>query len=403
MAQMKNGNRKQGSAGPLYVKKTKRNPGIKLLRLVTLAAVIVSAALTMQLMEPVVKGTGFASAASAAGGANATILDRFDNHVNNSLSDALAGLEGIERPKKTYWLSDEDLIAPEPNQDLFGKTTDPASLQWLLDNAKELLGIEDTLFSTDIQIYAGSEITYYLDETILVITWKQVFHNCIYTISEVKIAHASQFRRFLADGTYGSDKQYYPSEMATTVNAVTASSGDFYKFRSWGVGVYQGTVMNVKTITDTCFIDDKGDLLFARAGTFQDKESAQAFVDENNVRFSLLFGPILVENGQNVVPSDYDLGEINKQYARMGLCQMGELHYLLVAANQEADSYKGVPTAKTFADQLISFGVEKAYALDGGQTAAIITNDKLINRPTYGYQRQISDIIYFATAIPDGE
>jgi exopolysaccharide biosynthesis protein len=55
-----------------------------------------------------------------------------------------------------------------------------------------------------------------------------------------------------------------------------------------------------------------------------------------------------------------------------------------------------------FADQMAAFGAEQAYALDGGQTAVIVTGDKLINRPSYGYQRQISDIIYFATAIPDG-
>ena len=56
-----------------------------------------------------------------------------------------------------------------------------------------------------------------------------------------------------------------------------------------------------------------------------------------------------------------------------------------------------------FAGQMQAFGAEQAYALDGGQTAVIVTGDKLINRPSYGYQRAISDIIYFATALPDGE
>ena len=43
-----------------------------------------------------------------------------------------------------------------------------------------------------------------------------------------------------------------------------------------------------------------------------------------------------------------------------------------------------------------------AYCLDGGQTAAIVMCDQLINRPVYGQQRKISDIIYFATAMPEG-
>jgi len=61
-----------------------------------------------------------------------------------------------------------------------------------------------------------------------------------------------------------------------------------------------------------------------------------------------------------------------------------------------------VPSMAEFGIQLHAFGAEKAYALDGGQTAVIVTNDTLINRPSYGRQRQISDIIYFATALRDG-
>jgi exopolysaccharide biosynthesis protein len=47
--------------------------------------------------------------------------------------------------------------------------------------------------------------------------------------------------------------------------------------------------------------------------------------------------------------------------------------------------------------------VDKAYALDGGQTTVITMDGELINSVDYGFQRQISDIIYFATALPDGE
>ena len=43
-----------------------------------------------------------------------------------------------------------------------------------------------------------------------------------------------------------------------------------------------------------------------------------------------------------------------------------------------------------------------AYTLDGGQTATIAMNHEHINPVQYGSQRRISDIFYFATAIPDG-
>ena len=58
-------------------------------------------------------------------------------------------------------------------------------------------------------------------------------------------------------------------------------------------------------------------------------------------------------------------------------------------------------TIHRFAQNLLDRGVTKAYALDGGQTAVIAMDGQLINAVLYGQQRRISDIIYFATAIPD--
>ena len=62
-----------------------------------------------------------------------------------------------------------------------------------------------------------------------------------------------------------------------------------------------------------------------------------------------------------------------------------------------------VPTLPEFSRRIAETGCTMAYTLDGGQTATIVTGDQLINRVDYGGQREISDIIYFATAIPDGE
>ena len=372
--------------------------------LVTALVSVLALVLTYGILGWGVFHIGVPGDSASAGSLELGIMDRYDMQMTNEISSALEGVLSIE---KVYWLNDDDLIAPEPDQEKFGTTTDPSTMQPFLDEAKELLGIEDTLFSTETKIYSGSEITYYLDETIMVITWKELIEGTVYTLSEVKIAHPSQFRRFLADGVYGSDKQYQTTDMAATVNAVTASSGDFYKFRPYGIKVYDGQVMHVSSVVDTLFITEEGDFLFSYRGEIKDEETAQKFVDENKVRFSLAFGPVLVQDGQPVkIPQDYILGEVkhNQRYPRAAIAKMpGQLHYLMVAANQDPDwGYERVPNMTEFGMQLHAFGAEQAYALDGGQTAVIVTNDKLINRPSYGYQRLISDIIYFATAIPDG-
>lgn len=365
---------------------------------VTVFSVIVSAALLLSVLT----GTGVPIRTSAEA-ADEAIMDRFDMYMTNEKANALEGVMAIE---KVWWLSDDDLIAPKPNQSRFGSTSDPSSLQWLLDEAKELLGVEDFVFSTDIQIPYGTKVTYYLDETIFAISWREYKDTCFYTYGEVKIAHPSQFRRFLAGGTYGSDKQFTTTQMASDVNAVLASSGDFYKFRNLGIIVYDGEVKRVNSReVDTCFIDDKGDLIFSYRGQLRTVEEAQKFVDENNIRFSLAFGPALIDNGQLCkLPSSYPCGEIYETYARAGLCQMGPLHYVVVTANREKDNYaQRMPTIPQFAARLAETGCQKAYTLDGGQTGVIAMNGRMMNPSQYGSQRLISDIFYFATALPDGE
>ena len=151
---------------------------------------------------------------------------------------------------------------------------------------------------------------------------------------------------------------------------------------------------------DTCYITDQGDMIFSRIGELNSQEEAQKFVDDNHVRFSVSFGPILVDNGQRVEPERYHLGEIDENYARAGLGQLGQRHYLLATANT-GDGYRNVPDIHQFANNMHKAGCIKAYALDGGQTAVIAMNDQLINKVVYGYQRKISDIIYFATAVPE--
>ena len=305
--------------------------------------------------------------------------------------------------KREYSLSDLDMVAPKPNPARYGTANSPAELAEVLQEAQELLDGQETLFTTETVILEGSQIHYYLDDTIFAVTWKQVVGNGAYTFSEVKIAHASQFRRFLADGKYGATTEYTTQEMAGSVNAVVASSGDYYGYRYIGVCINQGAVYRHDgRYLDTCFVDENGDLQFVHRGQITDQETAQKFIDEYKARFSLSFGPVMIQDGAYVVPSQYYIGEINEQYARAALCQMGELHYVVVAANYQ-HPYNAVHTMGEFAWNLLRLGITKAYALDGGQTAAVVMNNQLINNVSYGAQREISDIIYFATAIPEDE
>ena len=250
---------------------------------------------------------------------------KISNRFNSLVADAMTQAENaaLSVPKK-FWLDEDTLIAPVPDPEKFGSTDDPTSLQWLLDDAADVLEGQSTLFSTDIKLLPRSQVMYYLDDTIFAVTWKQGISKTAYTISEIKVKDPSQFRRYLADGTYENPKRYAPSTMARTVNAVVGSSADHYLGRRRGIIVYDGEVKRVDDAdkVDICYVDDKGNLIFTHRGDLTGMEDAQAFVDKHNIQFSMAFGPILVENGQRCEPDRYLLGETNDNYARAALCQL---------------------------------------------------------------------------------
>ena len=347
-------------------------------------------------------------AASPAGKPAAAVSEdltgRLEQAVNNELhADAL---ENITYIKRSYSIPESALAAPRPDAALFGETSDPAVVQDVVESAAGLLEGQTLAWNPNIAFMPGTTIRYYCDETILAIAWKEALGNSAVSFGEVKVAHGSQIRRYIVNNTYGTDVQLYPSEMARSVNAVLAVNGDFYAFRKVGITVQQRQLYrNAGKDLDTCFVTADGDLLFAHRGELNSEEDTRRFLEDNDVVFSLSFGPILVEDGVLVPPSsysDYPIGEIERIYSRSGIGQLGERHYL-VATLGEQGSYNTRAKLGTFAGYLADKGCLKAYALDGGQTATLVFNGEAFNRVDWGNERTMSDIVYFATAKDAGE
>ena len=328
------------------------------------------------------------------------LVGKLDVFMNNSASDAL---ENVAYIRKIYTIPESDLVAPKPDQSKFGSTTDPAVVQAVVDSAAELLEGQELIWNPDIVLMEGSEIEYYCDETILVIAWKEAINNSACSFVEVKIAHGSQLRRALSDNTYGSSVYMYPTQMAQNANAVVAINGDFYGHRSCGITVYQRQLyrFNPRSL-ESCFFTASGDMIFTHVGELSTEDDVKRFVQDNDITFSISFGPILVENGEKKTTNTYLVGEVDIQYSRAAIGQVDKLHYLLMSINEEG-VYKNRVTINQAADLIYAKGVPNAYDLDGGQTATIVMNGETFNRPDWGNERIMTDIIYFATAIPGEE
>ena len=322
-----------------------------------------------------------------------------DIYLNNAYADALDGVAYI---KKIYTIPESATSAPRPNPAAFGETMDPAVIQGVIADAAELLDGQETLWNPNINFYPNTTMQYYRDSSILVLCWKEVYDERCCTMAEIKVAHGSQFRRRLADDSYGSSVQLYASEMAKASNAVVASNADFYAFRTYGVTAYQRQLFRAEPgKLDTCFITASGDMLFARAGQLTDAAQIQQYMKDNDVVFSLSFGPVLVDNGELQYCESYPIGEIDTMYSRAGIGMLGDLHYLLMTVNHT--DMRPRANVNEFGRYMYEKGCIKAYNMDGGQTSEIVMNGTPVNYIDFGAERTVSDIIYFASALPETE
>ena len=301
---------------------------------------------------------------------------------------------------KAYEIPEDALVAPEP-QGVYGETFDLAEVQAVIEQAALLLDGQEPAWNPDLNFWSEEPIRYYYDESILALTWKEIINGNMVTFGEVKFAHASQLRRAITGDRYDYGIDEYPTKMAQKVNAVLAVNGDFYGFRDLGITVYQRQLYrHAPASVDTAYFTAEGNMIFSKRGELMDRAAAEQFIADNDVLFAVAFGPIMVENGEMVHTTEYAIGEVNDRYSRAAIAQKDELHYLTMTVNFEGPCQKTC-TLEQAVQYIYDKNVQQAYTLDGGQTASIVFNGQMVNRPDWGEERTMSDIIYFASAVPE--
>ena len=348
------------------------------------------------------------------GTATTDLVARLDTSINNSKANALSGIAYIP---KHYSIPESDTVAPAPDEVNFGSVSpeNAAAVMDIIQDARDsgLLEGQDVVFSPELNFRKDTEIKYYYDETILMILWKEIIDGNTVTCCEVKIADASQFRRKITDDTFGSSTKLFATSLSNSVNAVVAMNADFYMFRDFGIVVYNRELYrfgeavytgNYKkyNCTDTLFITGSGDFLFWHRLQEATAAEMRQFIAENDIVFSIAFGPILVEDGELKVCDWYPAGEIDRGYSRAGIGQVDSLHYFYMSLNHSPEK-EARWTVNKFEEQMYARGLRQAYCLDGGQTSEVVFRGSPYNYIDFGGEREVSDIIYFATALPEKE
>jgi len=73
----------------------------------------------------------------------------------------------------------------------------------------------------------------------------------------------------------------------------------------------------------------------------------------------------------------------------------------VAAEGPENEEGAGLTIAE-FAQVMMDLGAQQAYNLDGGSSSTMMLDGRKINALSSGKVRNLCDIIYFATLVPDG-
>lgn len=222
-------------------------------------------------------------------------------------------------------------------------------------------------------------------------------------IVDIRIGDASQFRTAAAE-SFDVDNDWPFEDIAKPMNPVFACNGDYVTRLNEGFIIRQGTLFRdkLKGRRDVLAVDEDGDFhvfVAPKKGELSDT------VDGKKIINAFYFGPILVENGE--IPTrkmtTFTYLEEDDYYTRLAICQVGHLHYKIIATTTKMDKNKtsGLKM-KDFARLCLDEGAQIAFNLDGGFSTTLYFNGGLANFQKDVNQRKLADIIYFASAWDGG-
>lgn len=187
------------------------------------------------------------------------------------------------------------------------------------------------------------------------------------------------------------------SVIAERKGAVLAINADNYKNSPFGVIVRNGKLVRKNSSTrETLMISKEGDLLLYSVKA-RVSELLRA-VEENGVRESFCFGPILVQDGQPVeFPKGFKLIATRDSTLepRTAIGQLGPLRYLIIVVDGRREGHSEGINLRGLQQLFINYGVTQAFNLDGGGSTTLYFNGEVINRPSGNRERSVTDILYF--------
>ena len=217
-------------------------------------------------------------------------------------------------------------------------------------------------------------------------------------VADLVLSDATLLRTGFADGEFGANIVENTSAIAETSGAIFAVNGDYYGFRDTGIEIRNGVVYRDDGARDgLAFYTDGRVEVYDETST-----NAQALLDDG-VWQTLSFGPPLLVDGEVVegiedVEIDTNVGNhsIQGDQPRTGIGMIEANHLVVVVVDGRDEGYSEGVTLTELAEVFVELGAQVAYNLDGGGSSTMFFSGDVVNRPSNGGERGVSDILYLA-------
>ena len=215
----------------------------------------------------------------------------------------------------------------------------------------------------------------------------------VYFVADVQLKEAQAFRTL-----YG-DSLLPVSDLADQAGAVLAINGDDFGTHRYGVIIRNGALLRTHNTTRHMLtVDANGDMAVKTDRSGEDDAALGKSLIDQGVWQGFEFGPALVRDGQAVAfDSAFDVISTRptRLEPRTAIGQIGPLHYVLIVVDGRQPGYSNGISLQDLQQLFLSLGAQTAMNLDGGGSAEMWFQGQILNQPSGGNERSVSDIIYF--------
>ncbi len=245
--------------------------------------------------------------------------------------------------------------------------------------------------------YEPGELFYQNDHIRVSIEQKQK-DGMTYFACDIQLSDVSQMRTAFAGDSFTSGIYEAVSDIAGRYDPVLAINADYCRYHRDGVIIRNGEVLRRQNIRlhHLLIVDEHGDL-----SALTDRSGKQGLVandlEQKNTWQTFEFGPVLVRGGEAcTLPSSFYIRTADGyDEPRTAIGQIGPLHYIVIVVDGRREGYSTGASLPQLQQLFLDEGAQFAFNLDGGGSTTLYFLGSVVNMPSSGAQRPVSDVIMF--------